>query len=174
MCRRATASQLHVTNMARARRHFTQGSCGAKTARAFWNSGDSMKRSCKYCGRIHKLGYVCPQKPKLHGEHHDDTIRQFRASGTWTRIRAEILERDGYRCRVCEARHEPRRYNPKRLSVHHIVPLADDMSRAEDAGNLITLCDKHHVQADRGEISKNFLFGLIPPGIELEIFENPI
>ena len=133
-----------------------------------------MKKSCKYCGRVHPIGYDCSMKPKPKIDYHSPQIRKFRSSGAWAKVRAEVLERDGYRCRVCEARHEPRRYNPKRLSVHHIVPLADDMSRAEDAGNLITLCDKHHGQADRGEISKNFLFGLIPPGVELENFENPI
>lgn len=128
---------------------------------------ENMKQSCKYCGRIHKVGYVCPLKPKpKHGEHHDEEIRSFRASGTWARVRAEAIERDGYRCVVCDARKEPRRYNPRRLSVHHIVPLAEDLNRAEDLNNLITVCDKHHNEAERGQISKDYLRSLIPPGVD--------
>lgn len=126
-----------------------------------------MKQSCKYCGRIHSIGYICPLKPKpKHGQHHDEELRKFRASGAWARVRAEILERDGYRCVVCEARKEPRRYNPRRLSVHHIVPLAEDMSRAEDPDNLVTVCDRHHNEAERGEIARKDLIDLIPPGVE--------
>ena len=126
-----------------------------------------MKQSCKYCGRIHNIGYICPLKPKpKHGQHHDEELRKFRASGAWARVRAEILERDGYRCVVCEARKEPRRYNPRRLSVHHIVPLAEDMSRAEDPDNLVTVCDRHHNEAERGEIARKYLIDLIPPGVE--------
>ena len=124
-----------------------------------------MKQSCKYCGRIHKIGYVCPLKPKQkHGEHHDEKLKSFRASGAWTKVRAKVLERDGYRCVVCDVRKEPRRYNQERLSVHHIIPLAEDMNKAEDMNNLVTVCDRHHIQAERGEIIKEYLFDLIPPG----------
>ena len=123
-----------------------------------------MKKSCKYCGRVHPIGYDCPMKPKPKIDYHSPKIRKFRSSGAWAKVRAEVLERDGYRCRVCEVQQEPRRYNQKKLSVHHITPLADDMSMAEDPENLITLCDRHHAMADNGEISKKILLKLIPPG----------
>ncbi len=40
------------------------------------------------------------------------------------------------------------------LSVHHIVPLSEDPSRALDPTNLITLCPLHHELAEDGTISR--------------------
>ncbi len=59
-------------------------------------------------------------------------------------LREEILERDGYECRVC--------YSIESLSVHHIVPrrykhlVNFDIDCKE---NLVILCWKHHEMADR-------------------------
>jgi len=47
------------------------------------------------------------------------------------------------------------------LSVHHIIPIeklaADDIEKAFDLNNLITLCDRHHEAAEAGLISKDEL-----------------
>ncbi len=48
----------------------------------------------------------------------------------------------------------------RKLSVHHIVPLAEDFNRRLDDGNLITLCGFHHEQAERGVISRELLLEL--------------
>lgn len=69
---------------------------------------------------------------------------EFYQSSEWQEIRADILERDGYMCRVCQSINE--------LSAHHIVPrkykhlVKFDIDCKE---NLITLCWRDHGMADR-------------------------
>lgn len=118
-----------------------------------------MRRSCKYCGRVHPVGYVCPEKPTC-GRHRDAKIDGFRKSSKWVHKRLEILERDVHHCRLCEYERAPRRYNPGRLSVHHIEPLAERWDLRLEDGNLITCCNNHHERAERGEYDREFLHGL--------------
>ena len=69
---------------------------------------------------------------------------EFYQSEAWIEIKLEILERDGYECRVCDS--------VENLSVHHIVPrkykhlVEFDIDSEE---NLLTLCWDHHEMADR-------------------------
>ena len=125
-----------------------------------------MRKSCKYCGRTHAIGHICKDKPR-YDKPRTKGIDKFRHTRDWLHKRAEIIERDGYRCRLCEEERRPRRYNPGTLSVHHIIPMSEDWSRRLDGDNLITLCSKHHEQAERGIYSKEILFELAerpPPG----------
>lgn len=43
------------------------------------------------------------------------------------------------------------------VSVHHIVPLAEDKTLAFDGYNLLTLCRYHHDMAEDGEIARDEL-----------------
>ena len=121
-----------------------------------------MKRSCPYCGRVHDSRLNCgarPRRKKQAGER-----EQFRSSAAWTRKSMEIRERDLFFCRACLAEGV---LQWETLSVHHIVPLAEDFDRRLDDGNLITLCERHHKQADRGATGRAALFALAeasPPG----------
>jgi len=68
---------------------------------------------------------------------------EFYFTEEWEEIRSDIMERDGFRCRVCGRTVD--------LSVHHIVPrkymyLVDFDIDFE--GNLLTLCWRHHEMAD--------------------------
>jgi len=119
-----------------------------------------MKKSCPYCGLIHPLDYICPMSPKSNGG--DEKIRRFRDSRAWRLKRSEIQDRDLHMCRVCLATGDYRR---RSTSVHHIIPLAADYSKRLDNDNLITLCDYHHEQAERGAIPAERLRALaaIPP-----------
>ena len=47
--------------------------------------------------------------------------------------------------------------NNKRLSVHHITPIKDDPERYLDEDNLITLCERHHEEAENGKIDEGYL-----------------
>ncbi len=125
-----------------------------------------MRKSCQYCGRIHPIGHVCAKKPR-YDKPRTKGIDKFRKTRDWTNKRAEIIERDGYRCRLCEYEKTARRYNNEVLSVHHIVPMSEDWSRRLDDDNLITLCEKHHRLAERGKYRKTLLFELAesPPGV---------
>lgn len=69
--------------------------------------------------------------------------RQSRA-GYWERQRRKALERDGYRCMVCGRRD--------RLEVHHLRPrwtFGDNVRDMHALDNLVTLCPKHHAEAER-------------------------
>jgi len=69
----------------------------------------------------------------------------------WSRIRRQVLERDGYRCVLCGwqpyvwidaefAKHE--------LDIDHIVPLAE--GGTSDLANLRTLCTTCHAKRGKG------------------------
>lgn len=115
-----------------------------------------MLKSCKYCMRIHDSKYDCGKKPVRKKE--PTEINRFRWSRKWTEKREDIKERDNYLCQVCKVEG---RYNYIDLEVHHITPLEEDYERRLDDDNLITLCVTHHKAADRGEISKEYLYSLI-------------
>ena len=115
-----------------------------------------MLKSCKYCMKIHDSKYDCGKKPKRQKEANEKN--KFRWSRKWTEKREDIKERDNYLCQVCKVEG---RYNYIDLEVHHITPLEEDYERRLDDDNLITLCVTHHKAADRGEISKEYLYKLI-------------
>lgn len=69
---------------------------------------------------------------------------EFYQTEEWMELRDDILERDGFRCRVCGASGN--------LRVHHIIPRKYKYIAGFDIdspANLITLCDRHHTMADR-------------------------
>lgn len=73
----------------------------------------------------------------------------------WHLKSREIRERSLYLCSVCQDKGETRADDD--LEVHHIVKLRDDPSGLLDDDNLIALCVLHHKQADRGELSVDYL-----------------
>ena len=52
-----------------------------------------MLKSCKYCGRIHPRGYICPKKPKQ-AKHRNSKTSGFRKTYTWQKKREQIVRRD--------------------------------------------------------------------------------
>ena len=118
-----------------------------------------MKKSCKYCGGIHEVGYICDRKP-LFTYTKSSPEDVFRSSYDWKQKRTHILKRDYYLCRFCLSQGK---VNTERLSVHHIIPLKYNSSLRLDDENLITLCTLHHEQAEKGEILADTLKKLIPP-----------
>lgn len=115
-----------------------------------------MLKSCKYCGRIHDTKFDCGMKPKRKKE--PTQINKFRWSRKWANKREDIKERDNYLCMVCKAKGV---YNYNDLEVHHITPLEEDYDKRLDDEELITLCVTDHKAADRGEISKEYLYELL-------------
>lgn len=127
-----------------------------------------MKKSCKYCGKIHPVGKECDKKPKKNGKR-DTREDRFRHTQKWIKKSREIRERDGYVCRMCESGRDGvlgRLYNNPKLSVHHIRKLSQCWAKRLDNSNLITLCEVHHRRADAGEYSVEELEELAkyPPG----------
>ena len=86
-------------------------------------------------------------------------IYDFHRSHKWKGKSIAIRERDNYCCQICiRGLHNPeRQYETDNISVHHIVPVAEDWEHRLDDENLITLCPRHHEQAEKGEIKRDEL-----------------
>ena len=119
-------------------------------------------KSCKYCGRVHATTFDCGQKPKRVKTATDEV--SVRNKYQWQKIRKAVNERDHFMCRVCFERGI---INIDRLETHHIVPLVEDGSLAYDEDNLITLCARHHKEADSGLIPRAGLIRLVGSEITL-------
>lgn len=124
-----------------------------------------MLKSCQYCGRIHDSKRICPQKAqaikKRQSQRFGDSkkVSDFRGSRKWTDKSLRIRQRDHGCCQICARGlyHPARRYEVADLSVHHIIPIAEDWARRLDNDVLITLCGRHHEMAECGEISRDEL-----------------
>ncbi len=127
-----------------------------------------MLKACSYCGGIHPHRYECPAKPKSTYVRNKD-IQAFRNSKEWRDKRNEIRERDGNLCLACwhNLAGTARRINQDRLSVHHIKSLAKAWALRLCNDNLITLCEHHHEEAEKGEISEIFLCNLVKKGLKI-------
>ena len=131
-----------------------------------------MLRSCPYCGRIHDMAHICPQKQVAldkreaarNRKRTDGADVRFRNTSRWRQVRDYVYHRDRCLCLCCLAELEGTdiKYNTEGLSVHHIVPLREDMSRRDDAGNLITVCRLHHEMCEEGAI---------PRGVQVKLAE---
>jgi len=112
-----------------------------------------MLKACPYCGKIHQTNYNCPHKPR-YCKHNAQFVR-FRNSKLWAAKRVEITQRDLHMCRLCAIGYDnqPVKYNND-ISVHHIIPLAEDYSKRLDNNNLISLCAYHHELAECGKIPR--------------------
>lgn len=133
-----------------------------------------MLKACKYCGRIHSFEYQCPLKPKSLYVRNKD-IERFRNSGEWKSKRLQIKERDKDCCVACwhNLQGTIRRINTDGLSVHHIKSLVKAWALRLVDNNLITLCDYHHEQAEKGSISEQVLFDLVVKGVHISPPEYP-
>ena len=86
-------------------------------------------------------------------------VYDFHRSHKWKGKSIAIRERDNYCCQICiRGLHNPeRKYETDNISVHHIVPVAEDWEHRLDDENLIALCSRHHEQAEKGEIKRDEL-----------------
>ena len=110
-----------------------------------------MLRSCTKCGRIHDINFKCNGGGRL-----PQTAEQaLRRRTSWTNKSKEIRERSKYLCAVCLDKGEARADDD--IEVHHIRKLRDYPDGLLEDDNLICLCTYHHKQADRGELSSEYL-----------------
>lgn len=79
-----------------------------------------------------------------------DKYRKFYKSVQWRIVRDYILKRDNYICQDCIKDNKITICN----TVHHIIEVKEDYSKALDENNLITLCadchNKVHKRFERG------------------------
>lgn len=113
-----------------------------------------MLKSCSRCGKIHDYNYKC-NKGKIY-KHND--IDKLRSSTRWTNKSIEIREASKYLCSVCL---DQGILNYEDIEVHHIEKLQDRPDLLLENENLICLCKKHHKQADKGDLKKDYLLNLV-------------
>lgn len=121
--------------------------CGNEIERAPWQLERVDRYFCsdECTGRYRKIQYRGENGPTWNGgwdEYYGPT---------WTRQRRKSLERDGYECVICGDGPDELGKNP---DVHHIVPhrCFSQTKAANQLGNLVTLCPKHHSAAEHGRI----------------------
>lgn len=115
-----------------------------------------MLKSCQYCGKIHDEKIDCGKKPQKQKK--ITYIDRFRSSRKWREKRERIRSRDLGLCVVCRL-NDLYVYNG--LSCHHIEPLEKRFDLRLEDNNLITLCLRHHEEAECGKISKEYLKDII-------------
>ena len=122
-----------------------------------------MLKSCSYCGRIHDEKYVCEQKKKAKElqqskpRKHSAKYVNYTRNNYWNKLSKWIRDRDLYICQVC---------GKQANEVHHIIKIEEDTEKAYDENNLISLCHKCHLLAERGLISKDKLFDKVKESIK--------
>jgi 5-methylcytosine-specific restriction protein A len=122
-----------------------------------------IKISCKYCGRIHDRGHICPAKPiSRYGKGYNrdrSDIDRLRNTRRWRKKSIEIRKRDLGLCQVCirEMYNTVYKYTMDNIEVHHIVPITESIYKMYDNGNLISLCKYHHTMAEAGHIPRRIL-----------------
>lgn len=117
-----------------------------------------MLRSCPRCGKIHEKGKCDITRKRNPGTRTPE--QAFRSSSRWQRCAEYVRERDRNLCAAC-IHEQPSRYNDSNLSVHHVIPLVEDMGKRLDENNCITLCHDHHMMAEQGMIDRSTLFDWI-------------
>ncbi len=131
-----------------------------------------MLKACKYCGRIHDSKYICPPKRAAQQvrwqKRKESSIDRFRSSQRWTEKSIHIRERDRYLCLAClfNLDGQGSRITTTGLSVHHIIPIAEDWDKRLDDNNLITLCEEHHERAEDGTIDRKNLLNAVNRSID--------
>lgn len=109
-----------------------------------------MLKSCSKCGRIHDMRHKCTASKRPRSSKADT----FRNTSEWQTARNIVRDLDLNMCVLCRSRGE---VTTDLLGVHHIVPLEEDYSLRTDVDNLATLCTCCHEEAERGDVSRDFL-----------------
>lgn len=100
------------------------------------------------CARVHFVG---EQSPHYRG------TRDPNRGSMWARLARQIRERDGHACRRCGKAWT---MGERTFHVDHLIPWRwfEDKTRANDQGNLFTLCHSCHGHKT-GYIERRFLRG---------------
>lgn len=111
-----------------------------------------MLKACSRCGKIHDFNYSC--NVGKYRKFADTTESRLRSKRAWQVKRDNIKESAFNLCEVCKAQGT---LTYTSLEIHHIIKIKDNEALYLDNDNLICLCTYHHKQADRGELSTDYL-----------------
>lgn len=100
-----------------------------------------------------------PQRKKFNITDKD----KFRNTKQWRVKREQIRKRDLQMCQICirNLYNTINQYTFENLSVHHAISLEKDYSKRLDDENLITTCDYHHEEMEKGNIPLNVVLEII-------------
>lgn len=129
-----------------------------------------IKKACVVCGKVHD-GKTCKKRRYYKGYYKDKRYLDFIRSKAWQEVAKKVKHLDSYTCLVCRALELE---SPSYLEVHHIIKVREDITKSLDISSLATLCIWHHKQAERGEISKSYLYALIEEYRKKENINNII
>lgn len=107
--------------------------------------GKPISNKAKRCRSCSKKG-VC--RPDMQGKNNwkwNGGWNPYYGPNWWSQ-RKKALKRDAYRCYLCGS-------NKEQLNVHHQIPFSkcDNYKEANSLDNLITLCQKCHILAEKQE-----------------------
>ena len=96
----------------------------------------------KYCDKhkVIELENVKRWRKAYDEKRQDDKYKKFYKSSRWKFLRSHVLKRDNYVCQECIKENKLTVCS----TVHHIVSIKEDFSKALDEDNLITLCHECH------------------------------
>ena len=116
-----------------------------------------MKKLCSKCGEFHDINYKCNKRIYMKKE--EDKLRN---TSRWNKKSKQIKEDAEYICEVCrDLGIHLDRYSKRYVEVHHINKLREDPDNLLNDDLLICLCKKHHLEADKGKLSKEYLISLV-------------
>lgn len=134
------------------------------------------EKICECCGKKylangkyswHKRKYCSSKCAHLICSRNRDS--KNRLNGNWIKV----LERDKYKCQICDKQGEAFVNNPKeRMIVHHIDGSGETESPNHEMNNLLTLCQKCHFDIHRIQYriidGEFYVFGKIFEQIKLK------
>ena len=125
-----------------------------------------MLKSCKYCGRVHDEKVICHAKSKrleeirikeFSKDRHNKEYTEIIRTNKWTKTSREVKERDNYMCLICKEDGIIKKCD----SVHHIEKVLKNKNKAYSNNNLISLCNEHHIAAEKGDYTIDYLKRLV-------------
>src|SRR5262249_21681637 len=119
-------------------------------------------RQCLSCGRLTRGSYCarCAREREAQKLTRAPWIRIY-SQPEWQTVKWKVHERDGYRCTYVDARGRcTQTSRTTRLEAHHLRKVRylwgdakgawrSFMALALDPSNIVTLCYRHHMAADR-------------------------
>lgn len=126
-----------------------------------------MFKSCRWCGGIHPFATDRCRKNRYRigfdGKPRTDEGYKYRNNSKFMKLSSFLKEERHNLCAACLVDGV---INSQRIEVHHIEKISEKPELAYDISNLICLCSQHHRQAERGELSKEYLRKINPPGVQ--------
>lgn len=121
-----------------------------------------MFKSCSVCGGIHLFSKnKCQKNRYKFKSRQENELDKLRQKNKYRKTANYVKENYYNLCAVCLSEGV---LNSEKLEVHHIEKIRERPDLAYEKSNLICLCSQHHRLAEKGELSKEYLHSLSPPG----------